>query len=95
MTPQAIRDRFGRHFIAFLHSDTGIADMAKANAPALLLDLAMPWGERAFLMDAIDVLQPKAVRAGGRTAYLALFKSNSWQNERRAVEAGHAAMSGP
>ena len=85
MDPQEIIDHFGCQFIIFLRCSAGLVNMAKANSPAHTLSIGMPWEERFFIMEAIDNLQPDAVREGGRVAYLALFGSRSWEGELKRV----------
>lgn len=79
---QEIKKKFGIPFISFLKTDFGTA---KANIPTHSQCLDMPWAERAFLMDALDALQPRPVRAGGRRAYLSLFGGKDWAAEKETT----------
>lgn len=85
--PQAIRKEFGPQFISFMKANLGTAVLAEAITLAHSHTdyLDMPWGGRAFLMDALDALQPRAVRAGGRRAYLTLFGGKAWKEARETV----------
>ena len=85
-----IADHFGSQFVSFLHSDVLMLDLAtavKATSFAYPYSHDMPWAERRFIMDEIDDLWPKAVRNGGRIAYLAFFGRRSWRKERKRVKA--------
>ena len=100
---QELTERFGCQFTSFLGSNAGMADMAKtevfgsnagmsANAicPQHTLSVVMPWAERYFIMEAIDNIQPEAVREGAQSAYLELFGSRSWEDEWNRVRTGCA-----
>lgn len=59
-----------------------------------MLSLDMPWGERAFIMEAIDDLPDEAVREGARSAYLAFVKSTSWEEAQNKTATEPAARYG-
>lgn len=90
---QEIAKRFGSQFVSFLGSDALSIDVAKGSRPACALSLDMPWAEKSFIMESIDYLQPKAVREGGRLAYMAFSgrRHMSWESELERVDAMLAA----
>ena len=79
---QEITSRFGSHFVTFLGTD---AIAATCDSPAIPVSLDMPRAERSFIMEAIDNYRIEAVREGGRIAYLAIFGSPSWEEEKKRL----------
>ena len=61
-------------------------DTPNVNRPAYTLSRKMPWAEKAYVMEAIDYLQPSALREGGRAAYMAFLGCKSWVAEMWRVK---------
>ena len=80
---QAITKHFGSDYVAFLRSDHSLMDSTKRSLAPLDPDMVL--GERCFITESIDNLQPETVRAGGRIAYLAFVGSTSWEQERKRI----------
>lgn len=59
------------------------------------LNFGMPWAERYFIMEAIDNLEPEAVREGAQSAYLEFFGRGSWEEEWKRMRTGCATCSMP
>ncbi len=103
---------FGSQFMSFIEEDAlTIMDMPHATEastdmqhatgfrPAYTLSIYMPPAEKAYIMEAIDNLQPEAKREGGRRAYLAFMgrspyigSSAFWESELRRVDSALAAL---
>lgn len=86
MALQELTWQFGSRFMSFLEKDAIIMDTPNASRPAYTLSHNVPWAEKAYIMEAIDYLQPEAVREGGRAAYMAFMGCNSWEAELGKVK---------
>ena len=82
---QDITSRFGSRFVSFLETNDTVMDLAKVDSLTYPISLDMPPAERSFIVETSNSHPEEAVREGGRIAYLAIFESPSWEEEKKRL----------